>query len=318
MYQFRTFQNGDPPHLAEIWKSQPPQRGLMQPVSASLLELCVFSKQYFDPGGLIVATRDGQPIGFAHAGFGPSDGGERLDTSLGATQLVLLHRETQDPAIADDLLAAAEAYLRGRGAGVLYGGGIHPINPFYLGLYGGSELPGVLDSDPRHGELFARNHYREAGRVRVMQRELVCFRSVMSRTQRQLRRELRVDFTTSPQAGSWFQACHACGVDQLAFSLVRRGDGAVLGGVRLWEVEPLASCWGIRTAGLWGLHVEQAYRRNGLASYLLGEAFKEAQKRGMCMVEVHAMADNEPALALYHKLGFTRVDSGAVLRRDGA
>ena len=30
---------------------------------------------------------------------------------------------------------------------VLYAGGINPLNSFYLGLYGGSEIPGVLQSD---------------------------------------------------------------------------------------------------------------------------------------------------------------------------
>lgn len=318
MYDLRRFKNTDPPHLAAIWRSQPPQRGLMQPVTASMLEMCVFSKQYFDRDGLIVATQEGKPVGFAHAGFGPDEQGTGLDTEMGVTQLVMLDRSVDDPALADRLLEQSEAYLRGRGAKVLYGGGIHPLNPFYLGLYGGSELPGVLDSDQTQLSLFQRNGYTESGRVVVLQRELSRFRSLVSRTQRQLRRETSIDYTSSPDNSDWYTACNQCGIDQLAFSLIRRGDQAVLAELALWEVEPIASSWGIRTAGLWNLHVEESYRRNGLATYLVSEALKEVQKRGMSMVEVHTMADNTPALAFYDKLGFTRVDSGAVLRRNSA
>jgi hypothetical protein len=79
VFQIRPFRNSDPPHLATIWRSQPPQRGLAQPINASLLELCVFSKQFFDPEGLLVATRDEVPVGFAHAAFGPNDDCSCLD-----------------------------------------------------------------------------------------------------------------------------------------------------------------------------------------------------------------------------------------------
>ncbi|MEM6331457.1 MAG: GNAT family N-acetyltransferase [Planctomycetota bacterium] len=316
MFKLRRFHNTDPPHLAEIWRSQPPQRGLMQPMSAGLLEHCVFSRQYFDPEGLIVATRDETPVGFAHAGFGPHDDGAQLDRDLGATQLVMLRTDGSYPRLADELLRASEQYLRSRGAKVLYGGGISPINPFYLGLYGGSELPGVLDSDTGQRELFLRNNYADTGRVVVLQRELARFRTFMSRTQRQLRRELLVEYDPAPTPPDWFEACQFAGTDQVDFTLTRRRDSAVLASVRFWDIEPLASSWGIRTAGMHDLYVEPGFRREGLGSYLLAEAFKEVQRRGIAMIEAHTMADNEAALAFYKKLGFTQVDGGTVLRRQ--
>ncbi|MEM6799468.1 MAG: GNAT family N-acetyltransferase, partial [Planctomycetota bacterium] len=287
----------------------------MQPMSAGLLEHCVFSKQYFDPEGLIVATRDGAPIGFAHAGFGPNEEGGVLDRDLGVTQLVMIHGSADYPRLADELLRASEHYLRTHGAKVLYGGGISPINPFYLGLYGGSELPGVLDSDTKQRELFLRNGYEDTGRVVVLHRELARFRTFMSRSQRQLRRELIVEYDPAPPPDHWFGACQTAGADQLAFSLTRRRDEAVLASVRFWDIEPLASSWGIRTAGLCDLFVEPDYRRGGLGSYLLAEAFKEVQRRGISMIEAHTIADNAPALEFYKKLGFTQVDGGTVLRR---
>jgi hypothetical protein len=57
--EYRAFRNTDPPQLAEIWRSQPPSRGLMQPMSVAILEHYVFSKPTFDSAGLIVAQSEG-------------------------------------------------------------------------------------------------------------------------------------------------------------------------------------------------------------------------------------------------------------------
>ena len=42
---------------------------------------------------------------------------------------------------------------------MLYGGAVWPLDPFYLGLYGGSGLPGVLDSDTVARELYRLHGY---------------------------------------------------------------------------------------------------------------------------------------------------------------
>lgn len=288
----------------------------MQPMSPNLLELCVFSKLYFDREGLIIATKDEVPIGFAHGGFGPDEAGTGFDTELGVTQMVMLHGSADYPRLADELLRVSEDHLRSRGAKVLYGGGINPLDPFYLGLYGGSELPGVLDSDVRQKELFARNSYEESSRILVMQRDLVRFRAPITRAQRQLKKEMLVEYDPSPTAADWYTAVQTSGSDELDFNLVRRRDDTVLACASFWDLEPLSTSWGIRTVGLRNISVEKAYRRSGLASYLLAEAFKDLQKRGISMVEAHTMQDNEAAIALYKSLGFTQVDAGSVMRRE--
>ncbi len=49
-----------------------------------------------------------------------------------------------DPDLEGGLILAAERYLRSRGAKVFYAGGQQPLNPFYWGVYGGSEWSGIL------------------------------------------------------------------------------------------------------------------------------------------------------------------------------
>ncbi|MEX0977685.1 MAG: hypothetical protein WDZ48_02470, partial [Pirellulales bacterium] len=185
--EYRAFHNTDPPQLAEIWRSQQASRGLMQPMSVAVLDHYVLSKPTFDPRGLIVAVEDDKLVGFSHAGFGPSEDGSRLSTERGVTSVVMI-RPDAEQAVAGELLARSEAYLKGQGAKKLYGGGSYPLSPFYYGLYGGSEPSGVLDSDARTQAIFRESGYHEARRSLVLHRDLAGFRPLVDRQQMQIRR----------------------------------------------------------------------------------------------------------------------------------
>ena len=316
MIGYRPFRNSDPPHLAEIWRTQPPERGLMQPMSADVFEQLVLAKPYFENAGLMVATDDGVPVGFAHAAFGPSDDEQRLSTQLGTTCLVMVRTNYQRRGIGAELVARSEHYLRERGAQVLYAGGIRPLNAFYLGLYGGSELPGVLDSDPKAQHLFKSLDYREIDRSLVLHRSLAGFRPSVDRQQMQIRRRCSLVMVEDPPAKSWWDACTYGGFDRTQLDLVSRQDNTTLASVMLWNIEPLSSSWGVHAAGVVELLVDAAQRRQGLATFLLGEAFRHLQGCGISLVEVQTMQSNTAARNLYQKLGFQEIDQGAVYRKD--
>jgi ribosomal protein S18 acetylase RimI-like enzyme len=72
----------------------------------------------------------------------------------------------------------------------------------------------------------------------------------------------------------------------------------------------------MRTAGMLDLEVVPGRRRQGLATFLLGEAFERLRTRGVLCVECHTMLQNLPALSLYEKLGFTRIDEGIIYRKE--
>lgn len=315
MFEIRPFRNSDPPEIAEVWRTQPPHRGLAQPVSAAILELCVFSKQQFEPAGLLVAEQDGRVIGFAHAGFGPDERGERAETTLGTTHLLMLKAGHEDNALADALIAASEAYQKSRGATVHYAGGIRPLDAFYLGLYGGSELPGILDSDPGQMAHFQRNGYEAASEVIVLQRELARFRFGGPRETRQIKRDTSVEQTYMPPPRHWWEACVTSGQDRMRFALRERSTGAEIAHVVFWDIEPLATAWGIPTVGMTDLWVNPEHRRRKAATHLLNESLRLVQRRGAAMVEAQTMAENAAGRALYEAIGFTAIDTGHVLRR---
>jgi ribosomal protein S18 acetylase RimI-like enzyme len=316
VYEFRTFRNSDPPRLAEIWRDQPPQRGMVQPMTAGLFDQFVLSKPYFDPAGLIIALHNNVPVGFAHAGFGPDDKDNNIATESGTTYQLLLRREHQNVELAGELLARCEAYLRERGAKVIYAGGIRPLDAFYLGLYGGSELPGILTGQSIFQEACRRAGYREIDRVVVMLLDLSTFRPPIARNLRQLRREVLCHETQSPPTKSLWEACTTGAFERIRFSLRRVGASDTLADVWFWDVEPLSTSWGAPAVGMFDLEVHSNERRKGLATYLLVESFERLRTRGIMLVEAQTMQQNEPAIKLYTKLGFKQVDEGIVYRKD--
>lgn len=316
LIRYRAFRNNDPPALAEIWRSQPVDRGRMQSMSAALFEQFVLSKPYFDNAGLIVAVDDDRPIGFAHAGFGPAESGERLCTRFGSTCLVMVRTEYRRQGIGSALLGHCEAYLRARGAEVLYGGGIAPFHGFYLGLYGGSELPGVLDSDVAAQRLFLAHGYREVDRVHVLEREIAGYRPPVDRAQLQIRRRSAIEATVDPPPAHWWDACAWSGLDQKRYELRLRDAAGVAASAHTWLLEPLSAGWGVQAAGIIALDVSVSARRQGIATYLLSDIMRQLAAQGVGLVQVQTMGHNQPAVKLYEKLGFTLVNQGAVYRKE--
>ena len=315
MYRLRPFRNTDPPHIAEIWRSQPPQRGLLQPITAPLLEYSVFSKMHFDRQGFIVATKDDLPVGFVHAGFGPSPDGNALDTSMGTTLMLMVRAGEQDESLVDDLLLASEEYLRGRGASVFYAGGLKPLNAFYLGLYGGSEIPGVLRSNNLLHEACMRNGYGQSGRVTIQHCDLVRFRPLVTRKVRQWRFKTAVREQCDPCSKDWWEACVWGTHERDRFELIQKREDKVLAHASFWDVQPLSMSWGICTAGLCDLYVDPEFRRQGCASLLMNEAFRLLRRRGVSTIEVQTMDTNDAAIGFYNALGFSEVDHGVVYRK---
>ena len=320
LYHFRPFRNTDPPKLANLWNRQAAQRGLAQPISAELLERCIFSRPTFERDGLIVAARDDMIAGFVHVGFGSTEDRCELCTDLGATCMLMVDPTIEtlgdvEGQLGSELLAHGERYLRTRGATVLYAGSIQPLDTFYLGLYGGSELPGILASDVEALAFYQRHDYEPIDRVCVLHCDLDRVRPTFDRRQLRLRREMQVTASYDPPATSWWDAVTASGLERTRFDLICTADSSVLASVEFWNMEPLASSWGIRAAGMTNLTVNSDRRRAGIATRILSEAFRSLKAEGVTQVEAQTMGENQPARALYESLGFVQIDEGVVLRK---
>jgi len=315
MLRYRPFRNSDPPKLVAIWRAQAGRAGLVFPVSADLLEQLVLGKLYFEPQGLVLAEDDGQPVGFAHAGFGPSESEDAICTELGVVCLVLVRPDGPQAEVTDGLIEQCEAYLQRRGSRVVYGGAIRPLNPFYFGLYGGSELPGVLDTDVITRQVYTARGYREIERTVIFQLDLSRFQPPVSRQQIQIRRRTFVESIVDPPPRSWWEASTVGDFDLTRFELLPRGGGQRLASATFRSMEPAFSGRFARAVGLIDLHVDPTSRRQGIATFLLSEAMRHLDHQAIALVEAQTMRENSAALALYRKLGFQEVAGAGVFRK---
>jgi len=317
MIDYRPFRNTDPPAICEIWRHHPPLRALFQPLTPSVFENTVLSKPFFDRAGLIIATDQRRPVGFVHAGFGADRSGSTLDRTVGATCMLMVAHHEQRMQIAQRLLERSEAYLRERGATTISGGGSPCVAPFYVGLYGGCTVPGILENDRQMVDLYHSMGYVETARRLILQRPVVGFRPLMDRQQIQLRRSLVVEPAADPPARTWWEACTEGQADRYVYHARPRNGGEIVAMAVYWDMEPLASSWGVHARGLTQLDLrfDSDPEREALAVLLLGETLRLLLLDGVTLVEVHVPATDLLTGQLYSKLGFQCIEQALELRK---
>jgi ribosomal protein S18 acetylase RimI-like enzyme len=316
MLTYRTFRNSDPPALAALWRSRAGQPGLTQPASPDLFEQLVFAKLYFDYPGLVLAHDDGRPVGFAHAGFGPNADRSWISTETGVICVLVTVPGCAEAEVADGLLDRCEDYLRRRGAKVIYGGGLQPFAPFYIGLYGGSELPGVLDSDTVARNALAARGYREVERTVLLHRNLDGFESQIDRQQMQIRRQMQVEVTSDTLARNRWEALTVGEFDLTRFDLVVRGRKDAMATALFRTMEAGGTTGVGHATGLIELSVAEPQQRHGLATFLLNEAFRQFLHQRIASVEVQTGETNVAALGVFQKLGLQQIGRGGLWRKD--
>lgn len=316
MLRYRAFQNTDPPIVASIWRSRMGRPGLMQPVSVDTLEQLVFGKLYFDYQGLVLAFEGDDPVGFVHAGFAPTAQGDRLDRESGVICMLMTRPDCAADEVASGLLHESEKYLRRRGARSALGGDVQTLTPFYVGLYGGHTLPGVLESDADAAAFFRGQGYTEVGQMLGFAIDLETFRAPIDRQQLQYRRQMIVEAKPDCPTRSWWEACTTGDFELTRFDVSPRGVSAVQATALFREVEPAGALRPGRTVELIDAFVQPPHRRQGLGTFLLAEAFRQLALQGVGTVEAPISRQNTAGLALFRKLGLNQVDQAGIFRKE--
>lgn len=315
MLRYRSFRNTDPPAIAAIWRSRAHERGLLQPITVDVLEQFVFGRLIFDYSGLVLAFDEEKPIGFAHATFGPNESRTGISSKTGVVSVLLVHPEYEATEVPGELLARCEAYLRERGAETIDAGAMRPKSAFYVGLYGGADLPGILDSDTVCRQVLSSRGYQEQGRTLIFRQDLCSCRPPVDRQQMQHRRRMLVQVIMDLPAQDWWEACTLGDFDRVRFELVPRGGGPAIAQATFRTMQWSDGFVACPAVGVLDLYVEPAQRRQGVATFLLGEAFRALAAQGILDVEAHAAEDNPAGLGLLRKLGFQEVGQGTVFRK---
>jgi ribosomal protein S18 acetylase RimI-like enzyme len=276
----------------------------------------VIERPYFDSEGLIVAERDGRLVGFAHAGFGPDDPVGRpnvLDRTLGTIAMLVVEPGPEDPELEQGLITRAESYLRRRGASVLFAGGMLPLNPFYWGVYGGSEWAGVLAAHKSFHRAVIRGRYEPVGTTVLFEADLSCPEPRDPRTTL-LRRQVRVEITEDVLPSHWWEALAIGEFRPTRYRLLLKTDETELARATTWDMAWFGRLDGVSRIGLIAVEVAEGNRRKGFGRHLINEILRQARGELVGAVAVQTSSTNLPALALYESLGFRRVEETTIYR----
>lgn len=288
------------------------------PLRVHELDAHAFGRINFDPRGLIIAEFDGKPVGFAHAGFGPDDTGAgsipgRLNHEIGTISLLMIDPEVTDPGIERELIRLAEVYLRHRGAKVIYLGGQDPINPFYWGLYGGSEFSGILSSDERAHRVARDLGYEPVSSTVLLEADLD---QPLPRDPRAAinRRQAQVTFYDEELPRSWWDSLALGDFHPTLVKLTSKADESEIARATTWDMSWFSRLDGKARLGIAQFEVAPACRRHGFGKFLTTEILRAAHEQMFAVAQVQTNATNEAALALYLSCGFHPIQEATLYR----
>jgi ribosomal protein S18 acetylase RimI-like enzyme len=316
--RFRSFRNSDPPALVKLWNQAIPVCGSVRPLRVHELDTHALGTAHFDSAGLIVAERDGRIVGFVHAGFGPdlpidSTRPFELCHELGTIAMLVVEPGLDDQGLVSGLIDAAQRYLRSRGAKVVYAGGLFPLNPFYWGLYGGSEGSGVLSGQERFTSVLLEQGYEPVSTTVLLEADLSVHEPRDPRTAL-IRRLTQIEFLDDALPTDWWQNVALGDFQLMSARLLMKADGTQVAQAQAWDMGWFGREDGRALIGLINVDVPPAQRRKGYGRFLISEIFRRARENLISSVAVATSTENEPALALYASLGFQPVDESTLYR----
>jgi RimJ/RimL family protein N-acetyltransferase len=316
MLHFRTFLNTYPPSVVRIWQQQLPILGQIETLTTLQCENNIFAKPYFDPAGFILAFDDDgtTPLGFTHAGFSKNDDSNDLDYSQGIVSMLKIVDGPQADKVADELLRLACEYLKSKGATSVHAGNHFPHAPFYRGIYGGSTVPGVIESDVNFLKAATRANFKKTDRIVVAQRTLSGFRPISGREQMAIRRKYQVNSVNDPAPKNWWENCVYGMARRERFSIFNKRDQVVSGDISFWDMKPIYAT-GVRARGAYNLNVPPEFRRSGIATFLLGDALKSLMQEGIELVEAQTRESDSAACGVFEKVGFEKKYHGVLLSK---
>lgn len=311
LIEYRPFRNADPPQLVRLWNACELGRGAVKGFRCDILDAYVFAEPYWDRHGMIVAVSDGQIVGFAHAGFGPDETQSALSHDVGVICAVMVHPQFRRQGIGRELMSRAEQYLTSCGAGKIEAGETPKRNPFYLGLYGGSNSPGFLESDSNAAPFLTAIGYQPQQRYLVFQKDISEKDDPFDVRMVGIRRLMKLEVTDRPKNATWWWMTRQGRFDSIRFFLQPKlGNGKPVAELSCWGLDLFAMTWQERAVGFTHVIVTDSERNKGYAKTVVTEAIRRLREEMITKVELQVAETDLRTISLVESLKFTHVDTG--------
>lgn len=317
----RRFRNTDPPALADVWNEAHTARGSYPLRTPALLEKWVFSKPYFDHDGLIVAVDEesGRVQGYGLAGFAPTEDLSALAHDEGVICSVAVRPGDRRKGIGRELVTGLERYLTERGVKRLRAGPVWPQCPFGFGLYGGTNCPGFLASDPDADPFFRAMGYTSASTTQVFHKRLDQPLTIADARFGLLRRRYETQVLRAAAVNSWWHDCVWGQLEPVEFRMLDKlASNIPCARAVVWELEGYGWRWGSPSAGILDIQVRADLRRQGLAKLLIAQILRFLQDQFFGICEIQAPSTRPDVVALCKAATMEQVDVGTTYVKDVA
>jgi len=312
--ELRTFRNFDPPKLVRLWNTAYQSRGVAAPISNDIFDVAVISHIYFDPAGLIVATREDQIVGFVHVGFCVNEAHTGLDHSQAVICSLVIDPEQSFSELGSRLIDAARDYALKHDSNWLFAGASPERDPFYCGILGGTRPSGVMKSQEQLTELFEHSDFEPFESHGIFQKDLQTARPPVNFRLAAIRRKMEMRLTEEPRVNEWWTSARLSNFEILRFEMVPKDQIEPIAAVTLIGLDFFVSNWNHRAVGLLGFAVADGNKEAEYGQAILVEVGRRLKEEMVTMLEIHARLDRVELVNTIKEAGFSQVDTGVVYR----
>lgn len=316
MLLFRAYQDGDLPGLVSVWNHTFAGGPNFAPLTEDEFLDRVALQPSFDASTLRVAVAGTEVRGFVH--FGPfTDFWFALPERRvipNAGQIWALVAPSSEPELTASLLREALTYMERFGVRrvLFYPSWVQCTQPFYNGLAGAYEMPGVSTQRAELLALLEANGFVPVAHYATPELDLSDRRHLSELLAESARLWSRIEGTgVRPRLRDITSAFFR---PRRVVELVWGLETVATTAFALWDEYYRAH--GRRLYGITGVQVARNWRGQGLGKLVMIMAAEAALREGAEALHLHVYQGNEPAWNLYHKaLGFAPRHAWMTLER---
>jgi ribosomal protein S18 acetylase RimI-like enzyme len=283
--------------MLRVYAAQTAHEPHIVPLSPDDFHHLVASKVYFDPSGLFVAHTSGDVLGWIHACVAP--GTEPWSSPEPTAHIRMFFFPPERLAIGQALLREATAWLQARGFQKILA--FSPANgyPFYRGVWMGAEPMLPYHLPHIHMALDGAGYHIAAEEI-MMVCNLPMLPFIPAPT---LLDGTLVELVDAPV--TWArEAMRESWIGFAPQSIHATAGGKEVGHLG-WALLPqLTARLGSPVHSIWGLGVDEAYRRCGIAAALIAHSLALGFAQGARFGSVGTQLWNTPAQKAYEKFGY--------------
>lgn len=250
MVELRSFTNFDPPELVALWRRCKLAPGGVEAHPVYVAEMLVFGQLQFEPRHLHVAELEGKIVGFAHGGFSRNPQQWGVDRRTGVVCAVLVDPLHRRQGIGRALVQRCASGLTQAGAVTVLAGEAGESSPFYLGLYGGAESAGFLQTTLDAEPFFTGIGWRPQASHTLYRRKVDIGGDPIDAKLLTLRRQYELETRDLPHDVDWWWMTRVGRFDTTTYVLVSTKTRQVQAELTAWEMQPQSQERRCRTVGL--------------------------------------------------------------------